>query len=76
MRRILNRYKWNIAAWTVVVLAVAFVLVQTDLNPPRYLWWVFFDTGANADQVHHPLPVSHGAGNGRLLYDQDSQGSK
>ena len=50
---ILNRYRWNIAAWTVVVLAVAFVLVQTDYNPPRYLSWVFAEqlTGGSYHRV-------------------------
>ena len=54
MLHILNRYKWNIAGWTVVVLAVAFVFVQTDYNPPRYLLWVF--TERLTGESYHKLP--------------------
>ena len=41
MRRILRRYAASIIAGTVIVLALAFVLIQTDFNPPRYMAWMF-----------------------------------
>ena len=44
MRSFLKRSIANIVRWAVVLLVVAFVLVQTDCNPPRYMYWVFMDT--------------------------------